>query len=144
MNQNRKNAELAEIFVDVVTKRAYNGAIKDALSKLEKESRQKNPPKKLIEMQHWYRNLENNEQSYVKEIIRDSIEASVFGFFVVLDGAYMGDQTNQLTEWVLHHQEYENKDDYLENNPTEATRLTMVKYVEALHDIFLHNVKENH
>lgn len=44
------------------------------------------PSERMIRLSAWFNNLEESSRSIVLEIIRESAETSVFGFFCVLDG----------------------------------------------------------
>ncbi len=74
-------------------------------------------------MSIWYNQLNENDKKVVGQIIKESVEAAVFGFFCVLDGVRAIESENK-GELKLF---YENKDvQVLLNDPDE----------EFLHDLF--------
>lgn len=134
----------AQLFIDTVIKRAYDRAINDVVSILEKGPPGKHPSPELVELHKWYNDLDAKYQVYILQIIRESVEASVFGFLVILDGVFESNPIKaHLSDWALYLQTYEELDDKKKNQPQSATRLNSIPGTEELHDLFQESLKSH-
>lgn len=74
-----------EDFVKKIVDRVRESAI-DAMETNLKKPSGRNPDKKLIEMSKWYNQLSHKDRDTLKNVLTDSIDEAIFGFFCVLDG----------------------------------------------------------
>lgn len=105
-----------EEFVETIKSVVINDSIKSIESTLLKPPG-RSPQNKTLEMSNWFNSLDSQDKSIVKEVIKESIETSVFGFLCVLDGVRAIENNNE--KGVL--QLYYVKDDHriLLNDPND-------------------------
>ncbi len=72
-------------FVQITKQVVMESAIKDTIDNLV-EPLGKKPKAELKEMSDYYKNCTNNERQIIANIIRESAEATFFGFLCVIDG----------------------------------------------------------
>jgi hypothetical protein len=72
-------------FVAAIRSEVLEDAIVSVKSNLNAPPGRK-PSERMIRLSTWFNNLDESNKSIVLEIIRESAETSVFGFFCVLDG----------------------------------------------------------
>jgi len=75
----------SEEFVSAIKKVVETSSIDDVIANIEKLSGTK-ADHRLKYLVNWYNDLDTEGQQCVKEIIRDSVSTTLFGFFCVLDG----------------------------------------------------------
>jgi hypothetical protein len=75
----------ASKFVEIVKKSVCETAIRDTLRNLEYPPGRR-PPRDLLARSEWYKALDENQRSVVRDIVRSSVENAIFGFLSVLDG----------------------------------------------------------
>ncbi len=111
-----------EKFVEVIKQVVRDGAIEDVSENLENPPGRR-PSVRLKRMSEFFKKLDSDEQEILGEIIKESVDASLFGFFAVLDGVRKCDDESESSLKL----EYINKGKTtILNNPNE----------EYLHDIY--------
>jgi hypothetical protein len=75
----------AEQFVETLKIVVHDAAIRDVEQSLERPPLRK-PPESLAELSRWYRSLTQSDRERLRQVIRLSVHASVFGLLCVLDG----------------------------------------------------------
>src|SRR5258706_6447177 len=75
----------AEEFIAAIKSAVVDDSIESVTSNLVKQPG-RNPAKEMIEMSKWFNKLNIEEKKIVEQIIKESVETSVFGFLCVLDG----------------------------------------------------------
>jgi len=129
--------EAAELFLNLLIARAYDGAIRDVTSILEGGPPGRKPPQDLIRLHQWFQNLDNESRGYVLALIREAVDAAVFGCLVFLDGLAGGYPVEKPSDFALHFQVYEDKRSRKSNSPEVSVRLNPVSTTdEDLHDMF--------
>lgn len=108
-------------FVAAIRSEVMEDAIESVKSNLNMPPGRK-PSEKLIRLSNWFNSLDESSKSIVLEIVRESVETSVFGFFCVLDGV-RAIESNDKGVLKLYHEK--------ENN----TVLLNDEDQEYLHDI---------
>ncbi|MBZ5858549.1 hypothetical protein [Flavihumibacter profundi] len=72
-------------FVNVIKVVVGDNTINGMRSNLEKPPGRK-PSEKLLTMSKWYNELSEDDKKMVFQIVKESIDLSIFGFLCVLDG----------------------------------------------------------
>lgn len=72
-------------FVAAIRLVVEQSAVKDCLE-MYREPPGRNPSTELVELSRWYGALSEEDQSMVVKAMQDAVQATVFGFFCVLDG----------------------------------------------------------
>ena len=75
----------AKYFVEILRKVVQQQAVKDILENLE-EPLGRNPPEQLKKLSLFYKSLNSNQKSDLREILNEATEMTLFGLFCVLDG----------------------------------------------------------
>jgi hypothetical protein len=129
--------EAAELFLNLLIARAYDGAIRDVMSILKGGPPGRKSPQDLVRLNQWFQNLDNESRGYVFALIRESVDAAVFGCLVFLDGlagSYPGEKPS---DFALYFQVYEDKRSRKSNSPKVSVRLNPASTTdEDLHDMF--------
>ncbi len=127
----------AEQLVSQLINRAYLGAIRSVTDDLERGPPGRKPKKQLQELHGWYANQSSEDQQYVKDIIREAVDATVFGCLVVLDGLTGGypipEAWSELALYLRYHEVDHNHEQSME--PQEI-RFNGPKSGIDLHDVF--------
>ena len=72
-------------FINSIKEVIVNDSIKSVESNLLKLPGRA-PEKKLIILSQWFNKLDNNDRNMVMQVVKKSVQTSVFGFLCVLDG----------------------------------------------------------
>jgi hypothetical protein len=72
-------------FIDGIKTVVVDGSIESLQSNLVKPAGRM-PAKKLVLISEWYNKLSQIDKDMVMEIVKESVDASVFGFLCVFDG----------------------------------------------------------
>lgn len=132
---NRKEA--VELFLSLLIARAYDGAIEGMTSNLEKGPPGRKPRQDLIILHQWFQSLDNKSREHVLAIIRQAVDAAVFGCLVLLDGLTGGNPVKEKTsDFAAYLQTYEDEDAREANSPQFSVRLNPAYTTEYLHDMF--------
>lgn len=129
--------EAAEVFLNMLIARAYDGAIQGMTSTLEKGPSGRKPPQNLIILHQWFQSLDNRSREHVLAIIRQAVDAAVFGCLVLLDGLTGGNPVREkISDFAVYLQTYQDQDARKANSPQLSVRLNPVYTTEYLHDMF--------
>lgn len=110
-------------FVEAVKRYVRDVAVQDVITGyLEPPGR--SPSRNLVELSNWYNSLDENERGMVNRIIKESVDAGLFGFFCVLDGVRAVEEPEDRGDLRLTY--INNEREILLNNSNE----------EYLHDLF--------
>ena len=110
-------------FIDSIKSVVVETAVDSIKSNLIKPPGKK-PSEKLQEMSEWYNNIGDNDKAILLQIIRESVETSIFGFLCVLDGVRIIEDSDEKGKLLLYYEKNGNRQ--LLNDPNE----------EYLHDQF--------
>jgi hypothetical protein len=110
----------SQIFIETIKEVVIESSIKGIEEILEQPPGRK-PDQKLIELSNWFKNNEN--QSIILSLVRESVEMGVFGFLCVLDGVRAIENKDEKGILKLI---YESKDESVLLNDREG---------EYLHDL---------
>lgn len=131
------------IFMEFIINRAYKSVIKGITGRLENGPSGKEPPQEKIGQYEWFKNLDEEGKQKVHSIVRDTVESTLFGVFVILDGASGGYPIKgELSDFALYLQTYKNEKSYDTNLPKTYVRLNPSNQTEDLHDIFMWKLDE--
>ena len=112
---------IKELFTQEIIMNVRNSALKSMIHNLEQPAGRK-PAPKTVKMSEWYHTLSQKDKSSLQEIMQDSIDESLFGFFCVLDGVRDIDVKGELILCL--------------NNNGEIMKLNDENDEEYLHDVF--------
>ncbi|MCI0390966.1 MAG: hypothetical protein MOB07_19650 [Acidobacteria bacterium] len=129
--------EAAKIFLEQVIYSAFDGAIKSIQSLLSDGPPGRKPPEDKVHRSQWFNSLDNESQQHVLTIIRDSVDAAVFGCLVLLDNQTVGYPLDgQLSDYALYLQTYSGEDAVKTDQPQVSVRINPAWSTEFLHDMF--------
>lgn len=139
MNNNYLNRDTAaEIFIEHLIRRAYEGAIEDTISMLSNGPPGRKPSSGRVQLSEWYNSLDETSQKNIHEIVRDAADAAVFGCLVLLDNLTGGYPfPEKLSEFALYIQAYDDDNSYKVDSPQLRVRINPADRVgHELHDLF--------
>ncbi len=129
--------QAAEHFLNMLIARAYDGALRDVRLILEEGPPGRKPPKDLIALHQWFRQLDDESREYVLIAIREAVDAAVFGCLVLLDGLTGGYPVGEeLSDFALYLQTYEDSDSRAADLARHRVRLNPWTAAVDLHDMF--------
>lgn len=76
----------AELFVQMLTIVAYDGAANDVTSLLENGPPGRGPSQDRVALRQWFQSLDKDSKAYLAQVIRETADAAVFHALVLLDG----------------------------------------------------------
>ncbi len=130
-------------FIDRITLRAYEGAIRDSRKLLENGPAGRKPAQELVSLHQWFSQLAKDDREQVHRAVRDAVEAAIFGFFVVLDGASGGwPVEGEISDFALYRQSYADYDAEKADTPTTRVKINGLSMSEDLHDLFMLAIQE--
>lgn len=133
----------ADLFLRFVIDRARNGVIESIKNDLASGPPGRKPSPYAVARHMWFRNLSAEDQSRVSDIIRESVDAAIFGVLVVLDGLSGGNPVEGTTsDFALELQTYAHDEARRENAPATSLRINPSDTTEPLHDLFRWKVEE--
>jgi hypothetical protein len=136
-----QSKDVGHLFLNRLIVRAYQGVVEDMLLMLQIDPG-KLPPPELLAAHQWFQTLDEQGQENIRVIVRESVEAAVFGCLAVLDGVTGGyPLKDQLSDFALYLQTYEDEQALKSNSPQVKVRFNEGKD-EALHDIFQGMIRE--
>lgn len=112
-----------EEFVKAIKISVRESTINGSINMLEKPPGRK-PRQKNLTQSEWYHNLSEGDNAMLKSIISEVVDASLFGFFAVLDGVRAFEDREDKGTLKLFYRN--TSEEVLLNNPDE----------EYLHDIY--------
>jgi hypothetical protein len=133
----------ADLFLRFVIGRARNNVIEGIQEDLFDGPPGRKPSPEAVARHMWFRNLTTEDQSHVSEIIRESVDAAIFGVLVVLDGLSGGNPVEGTTsDFALELQTYADEETRRENAPEISVRINPADTTEPLHDLFRWKLEE--
>lgn len=135
-----------EVFIKNLILHSYNGVIETTLSNLENGPPGRMPPRNRVAWHEWYIALDETGKNNIREIIRDTVDATLFSALVLLDGASGYPIKDKLSDFALYLQVYENEKAAKDDIPINRIKLNPWSTTEDLHDIFhwmLDDIKKN-
>lgn len=135
-NQTALTAEQASArFIEMLVARAYDGVIASVKDILLNGIKPKSH--KVNELHGWFSTLSPESQGFVIRIIEESVQSSVFGTLVLLDGLTGGYPIqNHISDFALHLQIYNNLED--QENELYQSKVRLNKDLDSnLHEQFL-------
>jgi hypothetical protein len=110
-------------FVEAVKHYVRDVAVQDVITAyLEPPGR--SPNRDLVQLSNWYNSLDESERVMVNRVVKESVDAGLFGFFCVLDGVRAVEEPEDRGDLRLTY--INNEREILLNNINE----------EYLHDLF--------
>jgi hypothetical protein len=106
-----------------IVREVRNDAINDTISFFTKPPGRK-PRKRHLDISNWLNSLNNDDQYRVRELIKESIDTSLFGLLCILDGVRVIESEENRGHFKLFY--YKDNQEILLNNPEK----------EDLHDIY--------
>ena len=135
--------DAADLFLQFVVERARNNVIEGVQEDLNDGPPGRKPSPDAVARHVWFRNLSPEDRSRVTEIIRESVDAAIFGVLVVLDGVSGGNPIEGTTsDFALELQTYADEDARAENAPEMSVRINPSDTTELLHDLFRWKLEE--
>jgi hypothetical protein len=133
----------ADLFLRFVIDRARSGVIESVNQRLSDGPPGRKPPPDAVARHMWFRNLSTEDQTRVTEIIRESVDAAIFGVLVVLDGFSGGYPIEGTTsDFALELRTYANNEARADNFPEMSIRINPSDTTEFLHDLFQWKLEE--
>jgi len=129
--------DAVKIFMKLVVRHAYFGAINTTVSLLTQGPPGRLKPQDKFRMHDWYISLESGDQSMVRAIIEEAVQASVFNFLVVLDNKTIGRPIDRdFSDFAVYLQRYSSEKDQYRNASIDATRINQSYKPDGdLHDL---------
>jgi hypothetical protein len=112
-----------EEFVAVVKLRTSDAAVKGSLKTLERPPG-RSPSERLLNLSRWYNQLSEEDRHMLGEAFREVAESAIFGFFCILDGVRVIEDTTDKGELELYF--VKGSERTLLNDP----------HLEELHNVF--------
>ncbi len=81
-----------EEFISVVKLRTSDAAVKGTLTTL-KHPPGRSPSDKLLKLSQWYNQLSETDRHMLRAALRETAESAIFGFFCILDGVRVIEDT---------------------------------------------------
>jgi len=132
------------VFLHLVAKHAYNAVIKSKISILENGPLGRRTNNEQTALHKWYVNLGEQDRRNVITILQDAVGMAVFSTLVVLDNKTVGYPINeQVSDFALYLQTYENVNDLKSGSPKISVRLNNSTDLEDMHDEFGFLIREN-
>ena len=72
-------------FVEAVKHYVRDVAVQDVIAAYLEPPR-RSPSRDLVQLSNWYNSQDESEKVMVNRVIKESVDAGLFGFFCVLDG----------------------------------------------------------
>ena len=127
----------ADLFLASVIERARNGVIKDVRTRLAEGPPGRRPSPDAVALSEWFRRLSSEDQTRITEILREAVDAAVFGTLVVLDGLSGGAPMKDVSsDFALSLQMYASEEARGANAPEASVRINPADTTEPLHDLF--------
>lgn len=89
----------------------------------------------LVALHQWYRRLDDQDREYVLAVVRDAVDAAVFGCLVLLDGAAGTAIPGKMSDFALYLQTYAGSTRDPESVEF-SVRFNPPAITEDLHDMF--------
>jgi hypothetical protein len=124
-------------FMEKLTRSVRDGTFKSMKRLLQEgpPGRQKDP--KLVEMQNWFLNLNEDDRRFVLEIAQETIDRTIFNFLVLLDNKVPGYPiTGEVSDFALSIQTYKRNEDLFDYRPKDTVRINRSYTGGDLHDNF--------
>jgi hypothetical protein len=103
--------------------------------------RQKDP--RLVKMQNWYLNLEEDDKRFVLEVVHETIDRTIFNFLVLIDNKVPGYPiTGEVSDFAISIQTYKNDEELFNYEPKDAIRINRSYTGGDLHDDFISHILE--
>lgn len=118
-----KSLMTIEEFIKTAKIQTSDAAVEETISNLEQPAG-RSPSEKAVRLSEWYKQLAGTDQQMLKDILREAAEAAIFGFFCILDGVRVIENTPEKGELNLHF--VKGAERVLLNDPNE----------EELHNLF--------
>lgn len=130
--------EAARIFLQMLISRAYDGGIDSVLSKLSKGPPGRKPREDWVRLSQWFRGLNEEDQEQVRAVIRDAVDAAVFGCLVLLDNLTGGNPIQgQTSDFALYLQTYSDEEARQGSQSLASMRINPAwSGDEDLHDMY--------
>lgn len=133
----------ADRFLRSVINRARNGVIEDMKEDLNVGPPGRKPSPDAVARHNWFKSLSSEDQSRVGEIIRESVDAAIFGVLVILDGLSGGNPVEGTTsDFALELRTYADEHTRAENSAATSVRINPSNTTEPLHDLFRWKLEE--
>jgi len=91
----------AEEFVHIVKLRTSDAAVKNTLTILENPSG-RSPSPGVIALSRWYHGLSDSDRNMLRRALEESAASAIFGFFCILDGVRVIEDTPEKGELELY------------------------------------------
>jgi hypothetical protein len=143
MEDSIEREKATETFMQLLIQHVRDGIIADITMLLEKGPPGRQPDKNKVALHQWFQTLEERNQGYLKQVIQEAVEATLFSTLVILDGAAGGNPIEEApSDYALYLQTYEDDSARRMNLPQTTTRLNPVYATDGLHDILLWMLQE--
>jgi hypothetical protein len=124
------------IFLERIVNRAYKSGIDVVISLLRNGPVTRRPKLDDLKLHQWYQNLDNSQKMIVEHLVEKTAYSVLFGCLVVLDNQTMGNPIkNEVSDFGLYVQSYENADHRSNNQYNSALRINHPKGNFSLHDL---------
>ncbi len=128
----------SERFLEMLVRRAYHGSIRSLTSILADGPQGLEPQPYLTELHRWYRLLDESSREKVIQVVREAVEAAIFGVLVLLDGMTGGDpMPGTVSDFAVYLQTYESDEARKSNSPLSKVRLNPAYTGDDLHHQFI-------
>lgn len=143
-----KPEEAAERFVDMLISEVYEAAVEVMISSLEKPPPGQKPLEERIRLYEWFQSLEKQDRRYVREVIKEAADATLFLLLATLDGTSgFTPLEDQASDFAIYLQAYEYEDEeYMivkEDSPLWTVRVNTPAGASDLHDHFSAKLRES-
>lgn len=130
-------------FMEKLTRSVRDGTFKSMKRLLQEgpPGRRKDP--KLVEMQNWFLNLNEDDRRFVLEIAQETIDRTIFNFLVLLDNKVPGYPiTGEVSDFALSIQTYKSDEELFNYWPKDVIRINKSYTGGDLHDDFIFYILE--
>ncbi len=143
MERSPEQVAATTAFMERIILRAYEGTIRDSREGLESGPAGRKPAQEQVSLHQWFSQLSQYDREQVHRAVRDAVEAAIFGFFVILDGASGGwPIKDEISDFALYRQSYADHDAEKADTPTTRVKINGLSMSKDLHDLFIMALQE--
>jgi len=143
MSDTSRPEDPAGLFIDQIVHRTRHGTIEAILRMLEEGPSGRSPRPTDLARYDWFRSLDADDKEKVAEVVRETVDRTLFSTMALLDGATSGwPVQGRCSDFVLYLQLYSDEESYLENAPSRLERINRPDNAEDLHDRYMNAAED--
>lgn len=136
MDDHLTREEAAQLFVNRLVARAYDGTVQGALIVLDKGPAGGRPLAENVRLHEWYQRSDEETRARIKDLIRYCAHSAVFGCCALLDGVTGGYPIpGSVSNFSLYLKVFATHEDEDRDEPQFSIRISPEARGEDLHDL---------